>query len=167
MPDQNEPTPEELAAADLLARVKQRTRDAIISHMNGIGANIIAQYPMIEEKSWPIQNPESAAVIALGRDAVLAMSEPQLRGVANFLVDVCVAHYGPAEADANLAAQLWAKASAVRANAVPWASMTAYVNGLRARMDDRIAAATTPAEVLSIESEIHAELGAFRNEHGV
>lgn len=152
---------------DVLTHTKQVTRERVVSHMNGVGASVVNYYPMIEEKSWNIQRPEAMAIIALGSEAVGNMDVPALIAVAPFLVDVCAAQFGSILTAPERAAQVWAKALQVQANAVSWAATSAYVNGLRARMEDRLATAETVEEVFVIESEIQGELSAFRNAHGV
>lgn len=163
------PTPEELAAmaaAALLEHNKKVTLERIVSHMNGVGSDIVQSYPMAEVRSWTIQRGEAEALVALGEAVVLAMQAAEHSTAAPFLTAVCEAQYGPADL-ATRSTQLWEKAQAVKANADLWAALSAYVNGLRARTDVRIAAALDVAEVYTIESETQTELSAFRAQYGV
>ena len=167
MSEEPGPTPEELAAAARLAHYKQMTLERIVSHMNGVGASIVNSYPMAEVQSWTIQKGEAEALHALGQAAVLAMTAAQASAAAPFLTAVCQAHYGAAPDDATAAARLWGKAVEVKANADLWASLSAFVNGLRARAADQIAAAADEAAVYVIESTTQSELSAFRYQYGV
>ena len=155
------------APAPFLAYVKQITIERLVSHMNGVGAGIVNSYPMAEVQSWAIQRGEAEALFALGQAGVQALSVVQATATAPFLAAVCAAHHGPAENNQQLTVQLWEKAVSVKANADLWTSLSAFVNGLRARGADRIEAATDAAEVYTIESEIQSELSVFRTAHGV
>lgn len=158
-------TPQEIEAQNRLAHNKVVTVERIVSHMNGVGASIVSAYPMAEVQSWTIQKGEAEALHVLGAAAVVAMSAAQASETAPFLVAVCLAQFGPPITDAVLTAQLWEKALEVKANADLWASLSAFVNGLRARASARIAAATSEAEVYEIESGTQSELSAFRNQY--
>lgn len=142
-----------------LAFVKQTSIERLISHLNGVGAEIVNRYPMAEVQSWTIQRGEAEAVIAAGEAATLAM--------APFLVMVCESHYGPAEDDAARLAQVHIKAGEVKANADLWAALAAYVNGLRARTQDAIeAAATIPATIEALQLGF-SELEVWRANAGI
>ena len=161
------PTPAEVAAAARLAHSKQVTMERIVSHMSGVGASIVNSYPMAEVQSWALQRSEADIVIEFGEVAVAASTVPVLQQLAPFLVSVCVAQFGPVENDNKRAAQLWAKAHQVKANADLWAGLSAFVNGLRAKAADRIAAAQSEADVFEIESGTQTELSQFRAQYGV
>lgn len=161
------PTPEEAAAAARLAHFKQVTIERIVSHMNSVGAGIVASYPMAEVQSWTLQKGEANAVIEWGDVATAASTVAVLQQLAPFLFSVCVAQFGPVESDSDRAAQLWAKAHQVKTNADLWASLSAFVNGLRARASDRIAGAASEAEVFEVESSTQTELSGFRQQYGV
>ncbi|MHA6692420.1 hypothetical protein [Devosia sp. A449] len=128
---------------------------------------MLKEYPTAEVQSWTIQKQEAEAVIAGGEAATHGASMTGLSSIASFLVSVCEAHRGEVSTDAERGAQLWVKAAAIKANAGAWAGLSAYVNGLRARMEDRLALAQTVSDLLVIESENQAELGAFRAVHHV
>ena len=159
-------TPEQIAAAALLAHTKQVTRERVVSHMSGVGASIVNRYPMAEVQSWTIQRQEADRVLLTGETATLSMSIGALHAVAPFLVAVCEAQHGAATTSER-AAQLWAKAGQVKANADAWAGLSAYVNGLRARMEDQMETAASVEEVFTIESSTQTELAAFREANGV
>lgn len=159
--------PEEPTPPDFLGHVKQVTMERIVSHMNGVGQSIISQYPMAEVQSWTIQREEAERIVATGELSVLSYTEVQAVSAAPFLVAVCAAQFGPAVPFQVRATQLWAKAVAVKANADLWAALSAFVNGLRARTADQVAAATTQDEVFTIESTTATELAAFRDAYVV
>lgn len=167
MTEEPELTPEQIAAAARLAHNKQVTLERIVSHMNGVGASIVNAYPMAEVQSWTIQKGEAETLHALGEAAVLVMTAVEAAATAPFLMAVCQAHFGPAPDDATRAAQLWGKTSEVKTNADLWAGLSAFVNGLRARAKDQVAAAASEAEVFEIESGTQTELSAFRQQYGV
>jgi len=160
-------TPEEQIALDILNDDKKNTKARLVSHMDGVGISIMSLYPKVEVMSWPIQGPEADVVVALGETATLALDEPGARAIANYLVDTCAAHFGPVETWADRAEQLWAKAVVVKAKSELFLSLSSFVNGLRARADDRVDAATSREQLFIIESEIQTELGAFRTLYGV
>lgn len=149
-----------------LAHVKRVTMERIISHMNGVGAVVVQSYPMAEVQSWPVQKPEAEAALVFGETAFLAQSAEELSALTPFLLSVAEVQHGAAEFEERLA-QVWAKALAVKANAENWARLSAYVNGLRARAQDRVDAAESEVEVYTIESETATELEAFRSAAGI
>ncbi|KFL31741.1 hypothetical protein JP75_06660 [Devosia riboflavina] len=167
MSEEPGPTPEEVAAAARLAHFKTATRERVVSHMHGVGASIINAYPIAEVMSWPIQRAEAMAIIALGETAALALTSEQTIGVAPFLVDMCDGHYGAEADDAVRAQRLWDKAVLVKGKSDVWAALSAFLCGLRARMDDQVAAATSEIALFEIESNVQTELSAFRNQYGV
>jgi hypothetical protein len=162
-------TPEEMAAqeaaamaAAMLADAKKTAIERFVSHMNAVGASIVQQYPMAEVQSWPIQKVEAEALLALE-----APDLPAASAVAPFLLSVTEVHFGPAADDAERLAQLQDKAAAVKANADAWAALSAYVNGLRARVSDRIEAAENMDALFVIQSEAATELSEWREAAGV
>lgn len=158
-------TPEtpEVPAVDLfLEHTKRVTLDRMISHMNGVGAAIINRYPMAEVQSWTLQKAEAEALLA---NATTELSDVRL--LAPFILKVTEVHYGPVEDDAERVAQAIRKAHTVVANANLWSALSAFVNGLRARAEDRIEAADTLEAVFTIESETQSELSIFRDQYGV
>lgn len=167
MTEEPELTPEQVSATARLVHFKQVTLERIVSHMNGVGASIINAYPMAEVQSWTIQKGEAQALHILGETAVKAMTAAEMSAAAPFLLAVCLAHYGPPVDDATGAQQLWGKTVEVKANADLWASLSAFVNGLRARAKDQIASAIDEAEVFEIESGTQSELSTFRQQYGV
>lgn len=160
------PTPEEVAAAELLAKNKVDTMVRIVSHLGGVGAAIYNRYPQVERDSWDIQKVEAEKLAAIGEAGVLSMTLAQMAGEAPFLNAVCDAHYGPAAVVARRT-QLWGKAVEVKANADLWAALAAFVNGLRARTADRVEAAADAMALFIIESETQTELSVFRDAYGV
>lgn len=160
---EEDPIPENPPATpDFLAHIKQVTMERIVSHLNGVGAGIVASYPMAEVQSWTIQRNEAESVLPLVEPAPATVLQ-----LAPFLKEVVLAQYGPEEDEAALAAKVIVKAGEVKANADLWAAIAAYVNGLRARVWLLVEAAETTEAVLTIESEAQTELGAFRAQYGV
>lgn len=159
------PTPEEQAAAEDLASAKRKVMAGLVSHLSGIGAELVSQFPEPERLTWPYQRPEALALVAAGEAAVLAYSDEQARSIAPFLMDVCDIHYGPAESDPARMAQLWLKANEVHALSTTFLAVGAFVNGLRARGSDQVEAATTTGAVFQLERDIAAEIGVFRAQH--
>ena len=153
MPDvPTETTPEYLAAAGLLSFTKQSANEALIRFLNGLTTNHLAAYPQAEVHSWPYQKAEAAAIIAAGPSATLAM--------APFLAGVCAHHFGAATNAARLS-QVKAKAVVVNSNAENWTAICQFVNGLRAKTQDAIEAATEPTEVNAALNSAYAAAAAF------
>lgn len=165
LPEEPGPSPD--VAESRLDHFKKTTLERIVSHMNGVGAGIVQSYPMAEVQSWTIQKQEAEAVWAVGDAALATMNAAQMQELAPFLSAVCQAHYGDPANNVERAARLWTKVGEVKANADNWSALSAFVNGLRARASDRIAAAETEYEVYEIESETQTELSAFRDAAGV
>lgn len=137
-------TPEELAAqraADHLSATKNDANAELIRFLNGLSTNTLAMWPDAEVQTWPYQNAEASAIIAAGGAATLEM--------APFLVNVCAAQFGEAT-DVERLVQVRQKAVIVDAYASNWLTMAAYVNGLRARVQDQIGEATDPVEITAI-----------------
>lgn len=158
MTDPIEPTPEEIAAANLLNFAKQQAVKDLHIRLNGLTHNGLSRYPQAEVQSWPYQRPEAYALEAAGEGATLAM--------APLLTQVCYWHYGEAD-DATRLQQVLAKAAAVRANDAAWLPAAAFVNGTRARTEDAIEAATTPTEVSDALTDAINQIEAFRQAAGI
>ena len=151
MPEETVPTEEEIAAqraADHLSATKNDANEELLRHLNGLTTNTLAMWPQAEIQSWFVQRPEAHAIIAAGDAATLDM--------APFLAKVCAAQYGETTDDERLA-QVKAKAVIVKGYAHAWENMAAYINGLRARTQDAIGAATDPIEVTAIVNEAKIE----------
>lgn len=132
-------TPEEIAAH--LNRVKVDASNTLIAHLNSLTANALNTYPQAEMATWPYQVPEAQAVITAGESATVEM--------APLLNMVCEAHHGAADPGDRLA-QIKAKAAKVLELSGAFLPMAAYVNGLRARAQEQIFAATEAVEVTLI-----------------
>lgn len=162
-------TPEEQAALEaeamanaMLADAKLTARERFVSHLNGVGSSIVANYPMAEVQSWTIQKAEAERLLALASPTLA-----QAAAAAPFLMEVTVIHYGDVATDDERLTQLLTKASEVKANADAWANLSAFVNGLRARTTDRIEAAADQEALFVIQSEAATELSAWRTAAGV
>lgn len=151
---------------DFLDHVKYITMQRIVSHMNGVGASVVQAYPMAEVESWPLQKMEADAAIAMGETPFKAQTLLDAALVTPYLMKVTETHFGEAQLVARLD-QLWGKVLAVKANAEAWATLSAFVNGLRARAQDRINAAASDDEVYTIERETFTELEIFRATAGI
>lgn len=151
---------------DFLEHVKSITMQRIVSHMNGVGASVIQAYPMAEVASWPVQKMEADTAIAMGEALFKAQTLPEATSLTPFLMKVTDIHFGEAQLTDRMN-QLWAKVLAVNANAEAWAALSAFVNGLRARAQDRINSAASDDEVYTIESETFSELESFRTAVGI
>ena len=152
-------SPEELAALNVLHSNKIWANNELISTLNTLTRTALNTYPDAEMMTWPMQAPEAArvlAAVAAGEDVTLDM--------APHLVRVCMHHHGPADQALRIE-QLIAKATAVSALSGQFMPAAAFVNGLRARTQDRINAATTPGEVNQIleaaKSEAYAALSTM------
>jgi hypothetical protein len=138
---------------------KQTNIDRLINHLNSVGMSIISAYPMAEVHSWDIQKAEAEKVVAAGNSSTLEM--------APFLTMVCEVQFGPVENDIQRFAQVREKAAQVKANADAWASLSAYVNGLRARTQALIEEADTESDTHRILHEAISELEQFRAAHNI
>lgn len=146
-----EQTEEELAAqraADHLSSTKNDANEELLRFLNGLTTNQINMWPQAEVQTWPFQNAEASAVVAAGEAATLEM--------APFLSMVCAAQFGEAT-DIERLQQVKDKAVIVNGYAQQWLGMAAYINGLRARVQDAIGAATDPIEVTAIVNDAKAE----------
>ena len=148
MTDPIDPNP----AAELLTFTKQSANKELILHLNGLTTNHLAAYPQAEVQSWTLQKAEADAVMAAGSSATLAM--------APYLTAVCVHHFGDATNAVRLT-QLKAKAAIVQQNAIAWAAISQFVNGVRARTQDAIEAASEPTEVNAALIDARAAAAAF------
>lgn len=142
---------------DMLVANKKLYIAQLVSHLGGVGVEILNAYPTAEVQSWTIQRNEAEAVLAAGANATVEM--------APFLTKVCAAHHGPDET--HRLDQVKEKAVAVKANADLWAELAAYVNGLRARAQASIEGASTQEEAYLALGTAFSELGQWRATSGV
>lgn len=140
------------AAADLLSFTKQSANKELILHLNGLTTNHLAAYPQAEVQSWDLQKSEAEAVMSAGESATLDL--------APFLAAVCAYHLGEAT-DAERLTQLKQKAAIVQQNATAWALIAQFVNGVRARTQDAIEAASEPTEVNAALIDAKVAAAAF------
>jgi len=138
LPETDPPTPEAIAASNLLNFAKQQAHKDLLIRLNGLTTNGLTRYPQAEVQTWPYQRVEAYAVEAAGPNATLAM--------APLLAQVCYWHHGEAD-DATRLAQVLVKAESVRLNDQNWLPAAAFVNGMRAKTEEAIEAAVTPTEV--------------------
>lgn len=150
--------PDQTGAFALLSFTRNAANEQLIRFLNGLTTNALRQYPEAEVQSWPYQKAEAEAVIAAGEDATLAM--------APFLHGVCFHHYGAAS-NAERLAQVKNKAAVVLANSNAWIAASQFVNGLRARTQDAIDAATDPIAVNDALQAAMLQAEAFRQGAGM
>lgn len=143
---------------EFLVDIKKNNIERLVSHLNSVGAVIVAQYPMAEVQSWTLQKNEAETIIKAGNSSMPSM--------APFLTKVCLAQFGPS-AELDVIRQVREKAIQVKNNSDTWTALSAYVNGLRARVQNNIEMSTTESEAHIFLRDAFTELEAFRRLHNI
>ena len=153
---------EPIVVSPFLDKLRNDAMTRIISHLDGVGTQVKAQYPKLEQDTWTIQKIEAERLHGLGPDP----STEAILGAAPLLTLICSYHFGAGTPEER-ATQVLVKGETAMQLSSFLLNVAAFVNGLRARTQESIEVADTSDSVLTIESAFATELETFRSEHGL
>lgn len=142
---------------DYLFSQRAEQRSSMIGYLNAFTVSALNEYPEVETRSWETQRIEAEKVVNAGDNATLAM--------APLLTRVSFYQFGSSDNPSRLQ-QVKEKAALVHQKASFYMEIVAFVNGLRARTDDALAASTSIGEILDIMNSMRLEAQEFRGQAG-
>lgn len=138
---------------------KTKSKAEIVRICDDVTRNTINYYPEAEVESWTIQKTEAERWLSTPADHRNIDQAP-------FITQVCASQYGNADVGTRTT-QVNEKAFVIISNALRWAGISAYVNGLRARAYDSIEGASTVDEVIQHLENYTAEANHFKATYGL